>query len=70
MKDEINEWFDDVFSEFIEILNQTDLSQRTIVYLEDIFEKDKKYFIKSIAKNYDFKKKEDEKKDELSKETE
>lgn len=45
--DSIEVAFTDSFSEFIEILNSCDLSEKTLEYLNDIFEKDLKRFLRN-----------------------
>lgn len=44
--------FGDTFSEFIELLNDVDLSEKTLIYLNEIFEKDMFLFFVQISKNY------------------
>ena len=45
---DIREYFGDVFCEFINELNGVDLSEKTLEYLNDIFEKDMNKFFKLI----------------------
>ena len=40
--------FGDVFSEFINELNEVDLSEKTLEHLNGIFEKDMKIFFRNI----------------------
>lgn len=40
------ETFEDIFEEFVGILGEQDLSQKTIQYLYDIFIKDMKIYLK------------------------
>ena len=42
--------FADCFSEFIEILNQSDLSESTLNHLNDVFSKDMNMFFKGVKK--------------------
>lgn len=44
--------FGDTFSEFIEVLNDVDLSENTLIHLNGIFEKDMFQFFVQISKNY------------------
>ena len=48
--EDIKEYFGDCFSEFIEILNNVDLSENTLKYLNAIFEKDMIMFFELIEK--------------------
>lgn len=41
--------FGDIFSEFIEILNCADLSEKTLQHLNDIFEKDMNRFFEKVC---------------------
>ena len=43
--------FSDIFSEFIEELNNADLSKNTLIHLKGIFEKDMIRFFKTIQNN-------------------
>lgn len=45
---DIENIFGDAFSEFIEILNEVDLSEDTLDNLNGIFEKDMKIFFRNI----------------------
>lgn len=45
--------FGDIFSEFIGVLNDVDLSEKTLIYLNGIFEKDMFLFFDKLIKNYD-----------------
>ena len=42
--------FADCFSEFIEILNQSDLSESTLNHLNDVFSKDMNMFFEGVKK--------------------
>lgn len=42
--------FGDTFSEFIELLNDVDLSEKTLIYLNEIFEKDMFLFFEKLIK--------------------
>lgn len=44
--------FGDIFCEFIEELNNVDLSENTLLYLNGIFEKDMFLFFVETTKNY------------------
>lgn len=44
--------FGDLFSEFIEELNNIDLSENTLIHLNGIFEKDMIQFFEKIKENY------------------
>lgn len=44
--------FGNIFSEFIEVLNDVDLSEKTLIYLNEIFEKDMFLFFEKLIKNY------------------
>ncbi len=57
--------FGDIFSEFIEILNNADLSENTLIHLNGIFEKDMFLFFVETSKNYISKEKIKEKIKEL-----
>lgn len=47
---DIEEWFGDIFCEFINELNETDLSEKTLDNLNGIFKKDMKIFFEKISK--------------------
>lgn len=44
--EDIREYFGDIFTEFINELNNVDLSEKTLEHLNDIFEKDMNNFLK------------------------
>ena len=46
--EDIREFFGDAFSEFINELNEVDLSEKTLEHLNGIFEKDMKRFFKKL----------------------
>lgn len=46
--EDIREFFGDAFSEFINELNEVDLSEKTLEHLNEIFEKDMKRFFKKL----------------------
>lgn len=46
--DDIREYFGDAFCEFINELNEVDLSEETLDHLNGIFEKDMKIFFEKI----------------------
>lgn len=48
--DSIEVTFGDAFSEFINELNDVDLSEKTLEHLNGIFEKDMRIFFKNIEK--------------------
>lgn len=47
---DIREWFGDIFCEFINELNETDLSEKTLDNLNGIFEKDMRIFFEKVSK--------------------
>ena len=47
----IAECFGDSFSEFINELNEVDLSEKTLKYLNDIFDKDMKIFFRELKES-------------------
>ena len=46
--EDIREAFGDVFCEFINELNEVDLSEQTLEHLNEIFEKDMKMFFEKL----------------------
>lgn len=46
--DDIREYFGDIFCEFINELNDVDLSEETLKHLNEIFEKDMKMFFEKL----------------------
>lgn len=46
--EDIREFFGDAFSEFINELNEVDLSEKTLEHLNGIFEKDMKRFFEKL----------------------
>lgn len=48
--DDIRKYFGDVFCEFINELNEVDLSEKTLNHLNEIFEKDMIRFFKYIKR--------------------
>lgn len=48
--EDIREYFGDIFCEFINELNEVDLSEETLDHLNGIFEKDMNMFFKLIEK--------------------
>lgn len=46
--EDIRQFFGDAFSEFINELNEVDLSEKTLEHLNGIFEKDMKRFFKKL----------------------
>lgn len=48
--DDVRQWFGDVFCEFINKLNEVDLSERTLNNLNGIFEKDMRIFFEKVSK--------------------
>lgn len=46
--EDIREYFGDIFCEFINELNEVDLSEETLDHLNGIFEKDMKMFFKKL----------------------
>lgn len=48
--EDIREYFGDIFTEFINELNDVDLSEKTLEHLNDIFEKDMNKFFEIIKK--------------------
>lgn len=46
--DDIREYFRDIFCEFINELNEVDLSEETLEHLNGIFEKDMKIFFEKL----------------------
>ena len=48
--DDVRQWFGDVFCEFINELNEADLSERTLNNLNGIFEKDMRIFFEKVSK--------------------
>ena len=47
----IAEYFGDIFSEFINELNEVDLSEKTLKHLNDIFDKDMKIFFRELKES-------------------
>ncbi len=47
---DMREYFEDIFCEFINELKRTDLSERTLRELNDIFEKDRNIFFEKLDK--------------------
>lgn len=48
--EDIRKYFGDIFTEFINELNNVDLSEKTLEHLNDIFEKDMNNFFEIIKK--------------------